>query len=148
MSNPNPKRTPHPENLQPVKSKEEAREKGRRGGIASGEAKRQKKLLSQVYLDFFAKEHSVKISRKMVKGDGTVIADAVILEVLRRCNSAAVSMLKEMREGTEGNKLALTDPDGGPFGHIMKMTPKERKEYLKKIQEEEKEGPINNNDSD
>ena len=33
-------RVPRPENLQPVKTKEEARERGRNGGIKSGEAKR------------------------------------------------------------------------------------------------------------
>ena len=35
------------ENLIPVRSKEEAREKGKKGGIASGEARREKRTLRQ-----------------------------------------------------------------------------------------------------
>ena len=35
------------ENLQPVKSKKEARERGRNGGIASGKAKRQRKAMKE-----------------------------------------------------------------------------------------------------
>ncbi len=35
------------ENLQPVQSKEEARERGRNGGIASGKARREKKMFRE-----------------------------------------------------------------------------------------------------
>lgn len=35
------------ENLKPVQSKEEARERGRKGGIASGEARRKRKTLKE-----------------------------------------------------------------------------------------------------
>ena len=35
------------ENLQPVRTEEEAREKGRAGGIASGKARREKKLFKE-----------------------------------------------------------------------------------------------------
>ena len=36
------------ENLVPVRSEEEAREKGRKGGIASGKVRRQRKTLAQI----------------------------------------------------------------------------------------------------
>lgn len=36
------------QNLRPVQTKSEARERGRAGGIASGEARRQKKTLAQI----------------------------------------------------------------------------------------------------
>lgn len=36
------------ENLQPVRTEAEAREKGRAGGIASGKARRQRKTLAQI----------------------------------------------------------------------------------------------------
>lgn len=35
------------DNLEPVRTKEEARERGRRGGIASGEARRRKKTMRE-----------------------------------------------------------------------------------------------------
>lgn len=39
------------ENLKPVQSKEEARERGRKGGIKSGEVRRQKKLMRETLED-------------------------------------------------------------------------------------------------
>lgn len=38
------------ENLKPVRTKEEARERGKKGGIKSGEARREKKLLKDTLL--------------------------------------------------------------------------------------------------
>ena len=38
------------ENLRPVSSKEEARERGRKGGLASGEARRKRKTLKEELL--------------------------------------------------------------------------------------------------
>lgn len=38
------------DNLKPVRTKEEARERGKKGGVASGEARREKKLLKDTLL--------------------------------------------------------------------------------------------------
>ena len=89
------------DNLRPVKTKEEARERGRNGGKKSGIAKREKKLMSQVYADILAEQTGQK------KG---LDLKTVVKTILQEGGSPAVSMLKEIREATEGQKVTH---DGG-----------------------------------
>lgn len=89
------------QNLQPVRTKEEARERGRNGGIKSGQARREKKLLSEFYGEVLADLYKVDAR----KGDS---AKNIIKKILARGDSASVSMLKEMREATEGSKVEHT----------------------------------------
>ena len=88
-------------NLIPVKTTEEAKAKGKRGGIASGEAKRKKKLLSEIYGEVIADLYKIDAKK------GTP-AKTIIKAILERTDSASVSMLKELREATEGNKLEIS----------------------------------------
>lgn len=80
-------------------SPEEARIQGRKGGLASVKARREKKLLSHLYGDILAQEY-------LVQGSALTLAD-VVSAVLARCDSSSVALLREMREATEGNRLAL-----------------------------------------
>jgi len=82
------------QNLKPIQSTEEARARGRAGGIKSGEVRREKKIMSLIYADVIAKKYDAK---------GKTLED-VINEILDRGDSASVSMCREMREATEGNK--------------------------------------------
>lgn len=104
MANPNPDQS----HLKPIHSKKRARKLGALGGKISGEKKREKKLLSQIYGEILADENGVD-------GKGKTL-DKVVKEILDSCNykttSARVALLKELREATEGSKMALTGPDG------------------------------------
>lgn len=93
----------NPQNLKPIQSVSEAREKGRAGGIKSGQVRREKKLLSQIYADMLMKKH--KVGKEEIEGE--VLLEKVALKVLGRGDSASVSMLKEMREATEGTKRQI-----------------------------------------
>lgn len=95
----------NPQNLKPIKTAKEAREKGRIGGIKSGEAKRKKKLLSEMYADFLEKNED-KIKRAL---------EAVTL----RGDAASVSVLKEMREATEGQKITHSGDAENPVKIII-----------------------------
>ena len=96
---PNSERTP-----------EELQEMTRKGGIASGKARREKKLMSQIYAEFLEKEHDVEgPDGDRTKMSGHAIVSVVMSKVLARGDSAAVSLMKELREATEGSKLAVTD---------------------------------------
>lgn len=97
------------QNLIPVKTKEEARERGRNGGIRSGEAKREKKLLSERYAKMLASEFNI---------DGETLDD-IIKGVLKRKDSASVSMLKEMREASEGSKIDLSGEVNNPSMQVV-----------------------------
>jgi general stress protein YciG len=78
---------------------EEREEIARKGGIASGEAKREAKLISQLYEKYFASKH------------GKETVEEAIDAIIQRKDSATVSMLKEAREATEGTKLEIiNDP--------------------------------------
>lgn len=55
-------------NLKPVRTKEEARERGRRGGIASGKARRERKTLKEELLLLLSKgDTQQKISLALIE---------------------------------------------------------------------------------
>jgi len=98
------------ENLQPVKTKAEARKRGANGGKASGEAKRKKKLMSQIYGEFLAEKFAVNVDGKKQDMTGEKLVNSVVKKVLISGGAAAVSLMKEIREATEGQKLTLDGP--------------------------------------
>lgn len=109
-----------PENLKKPQSTEEAREWGRRGGIASGKARKEKKFLSQIYAEMLSAEHAVTIDGKPSKMSGSAFVQAVTREILNKRDATSVAMLKEIREATEtdsgveqeGDLVVIIDNDG------------------------------------
>lgn len=92
----------------PKRTKEAQREIQSKGGKASCEAQREKKRMSQIYADFLAAEHEIDIAEVRVKLEGSKLLAHVMKQVLTRGDSASVSMLKEIREATEGSNLTIT----------------------------------------
>ena len=93
-----------PQNLISIKDRtiEEQQEITRKGGIASGKARREKKLLSQYYATMLAELYDVNVAGVSQKVSGYEFYKIVAKEILMRRDSASVSMLKEIREATEG----------------------------------------------
>ena len=91
---PNSQRTP-----------EELREQTRKGGIASGKARREKKIMSGIYADLLADRYEVSINGEKVKVDGGKLIQIVARDILMRRDSSSVSLMKEIREATEGKTL-------------------------------------------
>lgn len=104
------KATPNTKNLIPQnkRTKDEQRAIAKKGGVASGEARREKKRMSQIYADFLMATHEIEIDEKRVKLKGTALLSYIMKQVLVRGDSASVSLLKEMREATEGSNLNIT----------------------------------------
>jgi len=101
------------DNLKPCRDTETAKARGKLGGIRSGEVKRERKMMSQIYADFLDKDHEI-IGKdgKKEKMSGNQLLSKVMSKVLSRGDSAAVSLMKEIREATEGNKINLsTEPE-------------------------------------
>lgn len=113
-------RKPNPQNLVPLTT-EKAREIGSLGGKRSGEVKREKKLLSAIYAEMLADEFEVDLPEGKTKLSGKEYMRRVAAAILARNDSAAVSMLKEIREATEGTKTQLTGADGGPVEQSIKI---------------------------
>lgn len=109
-------RQPKTDNLRPVRTKEEARERGRAGGKKSGEARLEKKRWAEFHAAFLASEHDVKLDEKRTEHlGGQALLNAVFAKILSRGDSASVSLIKEMREAAEGSKATLSNPDGSPI---------------------------------
>ena len=119
-----------PENLISLKdrSTEIQREIQSKGGIKSGESKREKKLMSQIYAEFLISKFNVKTDEGESEVTGSQLVDTVMKDVLKKGGSPAVSMMKEIREATEGNKIDLS---GGL--DITSMTPEEREKRVDEI---------------
>jgi len=88
-------------NLKPVASTSEARARGSAGGKRSGEARREKKRLSQIYADFLEKKFGAEFEGKT----GSQMAEDFIASLIYKKHPAAIAMLRELREGTEGSKV-------------------------------------------
>jgi len=107
----------NPENLIPLnkRAKNVQREIQSKGGKVKAEKRREKILLSQLYADFLCDTMDIQFTdEEKKKLNGTQFVKEVQKRILARCDSSSVSMLKEIREATEGSKSILTGEDGGP----------------------------------
>lgn len=109
-------------NLRPL-TKELAREVGAKGGRKKAENAAKRKLLSDIYADYLAKANGV---------DGYTDIKDVISAVLERGDSASVSMMKEIREATEGNKI---EHSGSMTTLTAPLSVAEAKRRLKEIED-------------
>jgi hypothetical protein len=98
------------ENLKPIRTKSEARKKGRIGGIKSGEARKEKKMLSQVYSEYLSKKHDINLDGEKLELTGENLIVKVINKILMKADTCSVSLLKEIREVTEHKSNQGTQP--------------------------------------
>jgi hypothetical protein len=98
------------DNLRPIKplSHDEAIEQGRRGGIKSGQKRREKKLMTELYINFLEKKHDViNKDGKRDKLSGHEMFNRSFGKIVSRGDSSTVALSKEIREATEGSKVNL-----------------------------------------
>lgn len=96
----------NPQNLMKPTA-EQARKLGSAGGKKSGIVRKERKLMSQMYADLLAKGFEVDGERLSL--------DEVVSAIIARRDAASVSLLKEIREATEGSKVKHSGEDGGPL---------------------------------
>lgn len=90
----------NPQNLQPIKSKEKARELGRRGGIASGEAKRAKKTAYEIAKMFFDEKVTIQ-------GKTYTRKELMVMNALKRINNSI--MTKNANDTLSNEELKAFD---------------------------------------
>lgn len=93
-------------NLNPVRSTEEARERGKKGGIASGEARRKKKTIRETL--------EMMLSGKMP--DGATRQDAIVVALLEKALSGDVRAFEAIRDSIGEKPVnAISGVDGEPL---------------------------------
>ena len=95
------------DNLTPFTS-DNAKEMQRKGAEKRKENNAKKKLMSQIYAEFLEKEYNVRQGDKERKLTGAELVNECMKKIIARGDSASVSMMKELREGTEGSKINLS----------------------------------------
>lgn len=105
-----------PENLKPQnkRSEKERREIGRKGGIASGKKRRERIAISEMYKEYLA---GASNSDEIVKA---------IQKIIKRANKDSVSMMKELREATEGKVIKPSEGGLEAFASIMQALAPEK----------------------
>jgi hypothetical protein len=98
---------PNPQNLNPCNS-ENARERQLKSAEKRKENNAKKKLMSQIYAEFLEKEYNVRQGDKERKLTGAALVNECMKQIIARGDSSSVSLLREVREGTEGQKINLS----------------------------------------
>lgn len=95
------------ENLRTPTS-EEAKEMQKKSAEKRKENTAKKKLMSQIYAEFLEKEYNVKTTDGTKKISGSELVNEAMKKIMARGDSSTVSLMKELREGTEGQKINLS----------------------------------------
>lgn len=90
----------NPQNLQPIRSKTKARELGRKGGIASGEAKRAKKTAYEIAKMFFDEKVTIQ-------GKTYTRKELMVMNALKRINNSI--MTKNANDTLSNEELKAFD---------------------------------------
>lgn len=119
------------ENLKPVRSKEEARERGKNGGIKSGEARRAKKTMKEM-LDYLLEK---EIANQKT-GEIVTYREAILTSCINKAIKGDVKAAQFVRD-TAGeapiNKTEVTGKDGAPLVQKVFVTENEKREIDNKI---------------
>ena len=120
MSNENNLRTP---------TSEEAKEMQKKSAEKRKENNAKKKLMSQIYAEFLEREYEVKAGEGKRKISGAELVNEVMRKVLARSDSSSVSLMREIREGTEGSKMQLS----GEVNTTLNLSQEERLKLFEEI---------------
>ena len=87
---------------------DEAKEMQKKSAEKRKENNAKKKLMSQIYAEFLEKEYNVRQGDKERKLTGAELVNECMKKIIARGDSASVSLMREVREGTEGTKMQLS----------------------------------------
>ena len=117
------------ENLKPC-TKENARERQLKSAEKRKENNAKKKLMSQIYAEFLEKEYNVRQGDKERKLTGAELVNECMKKIIARGDSASVSLMREVRECIEGQKINLS----GEIKTDMQTTEDRLKAFQKIVQ--------------
>lgn len=91
------------DNLKVIRSETQARELGKKGGIASGKARKEKKLLSQILMEKLAER---------IKATGKTHGETIIDALIGASELGDVKAAKEVFDRTEGKAIQQIQVEG------------------------------------
>jgi len=111
----------------PVRTTEEARQRGANGGKASGEARRKKALMSTMFGEWLADEHGIKLDGKERKLTGVELLKLVNTKIMLKADSTSVQLQRVMFDATEGSKSRVDLSGHMDMTHLSldKLSPEE-----------------------
>ena len=109
---------PNPDNIKPIRSTKEARKRGRNGGIASGKARREKKLLKDCLDELLQKEWENRQGEKMSG------SEAISVAVFKKALAGDIKAYEVVRD-TAGqkpvDKIMLAEVDQTTINEVESM---------------------------
>ena len=87
---------------------DEAKEMQKKSAEKRKENNAKKKLMSQIYAEFLEKEYSVKVAEGTKKITGAELVNEAMKKIIARGDSSSVSLMREVRECIEGQKINLS----------------------------------------
>ena len=109
---------------------ETARERQLKSAEKRKENNAKKKLMSQIYAEFLEKEYNVRQGDKERKLTGAELVNECMKKIIARGDSASVSLMREVRECIEGQKINLS----GEIKTDMQTTEDRLKAFQKIVQ--------------
>ena len=97
----------NPSKLKPC-TPENARERQLKSAEKRKENNAKKKLMSQIYAEFLEREYNVRQGDKERKLTGAELVNECMKKIIARGDSASVSLMREVRETIEGQKINLS----------------------------------------
>ena len=87
---------------------DEAKEMQKKSVEKRKENTEKRKLMSQIYAEFLEKEYNVRQGDKERKLTGAELVNECMKKIIARGDSASVSLMREVRETIEGQKINLS----------------------------------------
>lgn len=110
-------------NLKSIRSVNEAREKGKKGGIKSGEARREKKKLRQLL------EMALEMREENADETNAMAITVALIKQAKKGNVLAYTTIRDTIGEKPTDKQEITGKDGEPLGErIIYVTPEEQAE--------------------
>lgn len=97
-------------NLKPIQSKDEARARGRKGGIASGKARREKKTAREYAIAALEAETTDSSGKKVVIKDAMI--QKLIVRAISETDLNAIKYILELIGDAPSQKIEVTGKDG------------------------------------
>lgn len=122
-------------NLRPPQSTAEARERGKKGGIASGKARLEKKTAREFAEAALNAEVKDKATGKMVVVKDAII-QGVIAKAIQEKDLAAIKYLFELTGESPAQRMEITGAEGKDLIPQKPLTKEELKELHRKLENE------------